>query len=174
MVRFVLLATLAASLCGACRISIEGEHEVEVSARFERDTNERCIAAGQAAPTLASVQQHVFAANCGASSGCHGPVATESNLLLNKDAATSYAALMGKKAEAATAYNLVTPGEPEASYLMLRMNEIVPFELDPDLEPIPKSDWDSFYMPQNTPIFGLCIEKRELVRNWIADGAKNN
>lgn len=173
MFRFVLIATVASSaLISACRVSLEDDYEV--TGFDERGRNQACIEAGQAEATFANVQTLIFEKNCGASRGCHGSIATESNLLLTKDAATSYPLLVNRKSEEAPAYTLVTPNQPDKSYLLLRMHGISTFALDPALPAIPKSDWADFYMPQNDPNSGLCIEKRELVQVWIATGAEMN
>lgn len=102
-------------------------------------------------PTFSNVQDAVFTPSC-AFSSCHGAGAGAGGLDLN--AGSSYDALVDVASTGAPDQTLVIPGDPDGSYLMLK--------LDGD----PSITGDE--MP---PGASLESERLELVRAWIAAGA---
>lgn len=78
---------------------------------------------GELEPTLATLQEHVFAPAC-ALSGCHDDATRAGNLNLSSQAA-SYAALVDVPVTNAIALEngwlLVKPGDPELSFVVRKM-----------------------------------------------------
>jgi hypothetical protein len=110
-----------------------------------------------AAVTFASIQSEVFGPIC---SGCHtGP--TSGNLPSGMDlssTADSYASLVGVASIQQSALNRVEPADPDASYLIRKL------EGGPNIT-------DS-RMPQGGPFLEQATIDR--IRQWISDGAPNN
>jgi mono/diheme cytochrome c family protein len=112
------------------------------------------LAAGCApAPTLKVVQSEVFAASCNFSS-CHRAAGAGG---LNLEAPTA-AKLVNVKAVGAPSLVLVVPGQPEASYLYLKLTQATPAA--------------GAQMPSNGD--ALSAERLALVHDWIAAGAKDD
>ena len=105
--------------------------------------------------TLTEVDADVFSKSC-AFSSCHGASNGSGDLDLRPGHA--YGAMVNvpssKKADA----TLVIPGDPDNSYLILKL------EGDPSIE------GDS--MPSKTP--PIDQDRIDEVRSWIADGAQDN
>ena len=101
--------------------------------------------------TLTKIQTEVFAKSC-AFTSCHlgsSPAGT-----LNLEGGT-WAKLVGVGAFGLQGEVLVTPNKPESSYLFKKLTGKPPIAA----------------MPPDQP---LDAERLEMVRSWIADGAKNN
>jgi hypothetical protein len=103
---------------------------------------------------LAWIQTKIFAASC-TSGSCHD--ATTPQAKLDLTAGHAFAELVNVKSTIYTSWNLVTPGDPAASMLMVRLGGAS----GPTVDTMPKG--------QAT----LCSEKIEAVRRWIAAGAAN-
>lgn len=104
-------------------------------------------------PTLSSIQANVFDLHC---IQCHlGPAAPRG---LQLSAGDSYAELVGVASREAPALLLVDPGDPDASYLVRKV------EGGPDI------------VGGQMPLFGDPLDAGTLaaIRQWIADGAENN
>ena len=100
--------------------------------------------------TLAEVSE-VFAVSC-AFSGCHSGGEPAADLSLEGDFAAS---IVGVASEQRPGFKLVDPGNPNKSYLLMKVrgdDEII-----------------SQQMPPGTP---LSAEQVEIIRAWIASGAK--
>lgn len=84
------------------------------------DSNGRPITEGGGStglqPTFASIQQNVLTPNC---TGCHAGAAAPAGLRL--DAASSYALLVGVASAQAPGLQRVNPGNPDASYLVQKL-----------------------------------------------------
>jgi hypothetical protein len=105
--------------------------------------------------------------SCATAEGCHGPAPTDSvSLDLSPDA--SYAQLTGVDSEGRPGTARVTPGAPDASFLLdklrgtLRQGEGKSMPLDADTgAPIVPSPLPPSYVDQ-------------VLVKWIAEGAKDN
>ncbi len=106
-------------------------------------------------PTFTNVHSTVLQPSC-AFSSCHG--SADAGDLTLTDAAASYTALVDAPSSADPERILVVPGDPDASYLLQKL------EAAADLvgEPMPP------------PAGGLDAAKVALVRDWIAAGALND
>jgi hypothetical protein len=104
---------------------------------------------------LAWIQQAVFAKSCTGGS-CHD--ATSPQAQLDLTAPHAYGELVSVKSTIYTSWNLVTPGDPDASMLMVRLGGAS----GPDVD----------VMPKGQP--ALCAEKVDAIRRWIAAGAAND
>lgn len=105
------------------------------------------------APTLATVQAEVFNKSC-AFSTCHGDGGGSGNLSLVDG--VSLANLVGVASDGDPTQTRVIPGDPDASYLMMK------------LEDAPGIVGDVM------PTVPLDAERIALVREWIAQGAQDN
>jgi hypothetical protein len=110
-------------------------------------------------PKLTDVQAKVFAGSC-AISGCHGSGSSPSGNLKLSDAATSHASLVNQEGtvvdEDGKVWLRVVPGQPEQSLLYRVLKGKVGT------------------VRQMPPGVALPADQVELVRAWIAAGAKND
>ena len=106
---------------------------------------------------LAWIAEEVFAPSCALSSSCHTGIRPAGSLDLT-GAARAHAQLVGVTAVAASDRVRVVPGDPAASYLLVKLG-VNPGPLGPD----------GSRMPPNSP--PLCAEKLAAVERWIAAGA---
>lgn len=106
--------------------------------------------------TLSSIQTNIFNANC-ALSGCHvgGAVLPGS---MDLRAGESFSSIVGVPSEQRPGLDRVEPGDPDASYLVRKI------EGGPDIM--------GMRMPAGRA--ALSQDEIDLVREWIADGAVNN
>ena len=109
----------------------------------------------------------IFAQSC-AFSTCHGATSgTANGIFLGRDAARVHAAMVGVKGDELPTMAFVEPGNPRASYLMRKMDGSQ-CALDAQCSggscqsSMPKGD-----LPLEVPT-------RDIVRRWIAQGAKND
>lgn len=124
------------------------------------------VAAGAACgpePKLSVIQREVFTQSCTFSS-CHGSPYAPSRLDLR--AGKSYAALVGQPAEHDPSLILVVPYDPDASYLVAklegrRIETGLPHEGHSDIMP-----------PADTGT--LAEEWKAAVREWVKRGAKDD
>lgn len=110
-------------------------------------------------PTLSSIQTNLFNSSCALSS-CHSSGAHKGELALNTG--SSYSQLVGviadNEAAAADGKILVVPGDPDASFLIQKLEG-------------PGAD-EGDLMPQtNDPLSQAEID---VIRQWITDGALDN
>ncbi len=103
-------------------------------------------------------------------SGCHNGGATDAGMLDLRPGA-AHANLVGVASRIEPSRQMVVPGNPAASYLMLMLGEVAPGEADPPGSAPPANIG---LMPQNSGGQLLCKEKREAVERWITDGAPAN
>ena len=112
--------------------------------------DERAVEGSRTEATLAEVSE-VFAVSC-TFSGCHSGEQPAGDLSLEGDFA---ARIVGVASEQRSGFLLVEPGNPDESYLLLKVrgdDEII-----------------SQQMPPGNP---LPAEQVEIIRAWIASGAK--
>ena len=115
-------------------------------------------------PTFASIQKEIFGTQDSsgrlACNSCHlpGGAAAGTGLFLT-DAATSYAALVGRGSRLKPGETLVIPGDPDNSYLVRKL------EGGPNI--------NGLRMPRNTGPF-LTEGQMLVLRRWIKEGAANN
>ncbi len=102
------------------------------------------------------VRDNVFAVSCAAFSACHRGSRPPADLSLAREVA--HRELVGVPATGVDGWVRVVPGQPEVSYLMVKIGGIEG----------PLGDGGD-YMPPNSPL--LCDEKIDAVRRWIAAGA---
>jgi len=109
----------------------------------------------------------IFQRSC-AFSTCHGSnVGPANGVFLGNDAARVHAAVVNVKSGELPAMPFVTPGDPRQSYLMRKMDGS---QCALDGQCTGGSCKDS--MPKNDDV--LPLETRDIVRRWIAQGAKND
>lgn len=112
---------------------------------------------GVTAFTFSQIQSEIFTPVC-AKSGCHaGSTGGQEGLIL--DAGVSYGLLVGHRASENSTLNRVEPGNPERSYLILKLRG------DPSIT--------GDRMPQDGPPY-LRPEQIEGIAAWIRAGAPNN
>lgn len=102
------------------------------------------------AGTLSKVESDVFAKSC-AQTSCHKGASSAGNLNLE---GKTHGKLVGVAATI-QGEQLVVPGKPEASLLMKRLKPVAPYSVMPPGE-------------------ALEAERLELIRSWIAAGAKDD
>lgn len=109
----------------------------------------------------------VFTQSC-AFSTCHGSaIGTANGVFLGRDPQRVHAALVNVAGEKLAGMSFVTPGEPQKSYLMRKLDGSQ-CALDADC----KGGSCQGSMPENTS--PLDVRTRDIVRRWIAQGAKND
>ncbi len=111
---------------------------------------------GGAAFTFSQIQQEIFTPTC-AKSGCHAAATASEGLVL--DAGRSYGLLVGHPASEQGSLARVEPGNPERSYLILKLRG------DPSIS--------GQRMPQDGPPF-LTQAQIDGIAGWIRAGAPNN
>ncbi len=113
------------------------------------DVSASCVAATEHSD-LEWIQQEIFTKSCAGFSACHMGEA-RSAAGLNLEAGMAQAALVGQPSTLQPSYELVVPGDPQASYLMIILGHYDgPRRLT---------------MPPGNPL--LCEEKREAITRWI-------
>jgi hypothetical protein len=109
----------------------------------------------------------VFAQSC-AFSTCHGSTTGAANgVFLGRDGPKVHAAIVGVKGDELTTMPFVNPGNPRESYLMRKMDGS---QCALDAQCTGGSCQSS--MPKGD--LPLEVERRDIVRRWIAQGAKND
>jgi hypothetical protein len=106
------------------------------------------------APTLTELQDEIFTPRC-AFVGCHGPFP---NLGLSLLRGQSYGSLVDVTSAELAPMKRVLPGQPDRSYIVLKL------EGDPRIV--------AERMPYGGPY--LSPAEIQMVRDWIAAGAKND
>lgn len=102
------------------------------------------------------LRENVFRKSCALSSSCHMGNRPAGNLSLIPGRA--YSSLVGVAADAVSGWVRVVPGDPEHSYLMVKLGAID--------GPLGK---EGGLMPLNNPL--LCPEVIGAIRRWIVAGA---
>lgn len=104
-------------------------------------------------PSFSTTIQEIFERNSCATSSCHGS-SRSANLDLR--AGTSYGELVDVQATLES-FLLVAPGDPEDSYLVIKLE-------------------GRQAVGSRMPLVGAALDEIDLtnIRNWIAQGAKNN
>jgi len=108
--------------------------------------------------TLSSIQENIFTPSC-ASSGCHSNTSASAGLSLAEG--ESFDALVGVASTEAATLNRVTAGDPDASYLIHKL-EGTQVGVGGSGSRMPASG--SF----------LSDEEVQVIRDWITAGAENN
>lgn len=109
----------------------------------------------------------IFGQSC-AFSTCHGSTTGPANgVFLGKDPARAYAAIVGVRGDELQTMPFVTAGDPRQSYLMRKMDGS---QCALDSQCSGGSCQSS--MPKNETL--LDVPTRDIVRRWIAQGAKND
>jgi mono/diheme cytochrome c family protein len=111
---------------------------------------------GTAALTFSQIQSQIFTPTC-AKAGCHAASAASEGLVL--EAGQAYGNLVGRPATQNGSLARVAPGDPERSYLILKLRG------DPNIT--------GQRMPQDGPPF-LTPEQIDGIAAWIRAGAPNN
>jgi len=101
------------------------------------------------------IQANIFSVSC-ASGSCHDATSPEAQLDLT--AGHAHYELVGVKSTIYTSWNLVTPGNADASMLLVRLGGAT----GPGEATMPKGQ------------ASLCSEKIDAVRRWIAAGAPSD
>jgi hypothetical protein len=110
------------------------------------------------------IQEEILSPSCANFTSCHSGDANLA-LGLNLEPGNSEGNLVGMPAQAETAegLNLVEPGDPDNSYLLVMLGQFG--EDDPRIPRDAGGAPDT--MPQNSPL--LCQEKRDAIERWITD-----
>jgi hypothetical protein len=109
----------------------------------------------------------IFDQSCGFSS-CHGARSGDANgVYLGTDAARVYTGLVGVKASELPSMSFVAAGNPQTSYLMRKMDGT---QCALDAQCTGKTCQSS--MPKGD--LALPAQTRDVVRRWIAQGARND
>jgi hypothetical protein len=149
MIRSVLpiLLALAVAACSGPSDSPDAQPPADASAS--------CLAATEHSD-LAWIQANVLTPSCAAFSSCHDSAQPEAMLDLTTEE-TSAAGLVGVDSTLEPGINLVEPGDPEQSYLMVILGHfgVDDRRIDPAIGT----------MPLNNAL--LCVEKRDAIARWI-------
>jgi hypothetical protein len=105
---------------------------------------------------FSQIQAQVFTPTC-AKAGCHASSSAEAGLVL--EAGQAYGNLVGRSSSQRSDLARVQPGDPERSYLILKLRG------DPSIT--------GLRMPQDGPPY-LTSEQIEGIAAWIRAGAPNN
>src|SRR5688572_15485020 len=105
---------------------------------------------------FSQIQSQIFTPTC-AKAGCHAATSAEAGLVL--EAGQAYGNLVGRSSSQRSDFARVQPGDPERSYLILKLRG------DPSIT--------GLRMPQDGPPF-LTSEQIEAIAAWIRAGAPNN
>jgi rubredoxin len=106
--------------------------------------------------TFSQIQAQVFTPTC-AKAGCHAASSAQAGLVL--EAGQAYGNLVGRSASERSDLARVQPGDPERSYLILKLRG------DPSIT--------GLRMPQDGPPY-LTSEQIDGIAAWIRAGAPNN
>ena len=121
------------------------------------DANPFCLEANEHSD-LAWIQDHIFTPSCSRFTACHqGRANDAAHLSLEEGKVIDET--VGVPSELFPEFgNIVEPGDPEASYLMVILGHL----------PGPIKE-DTGTMPYNSPL--LCEEMRNAIQRWIENGA---
>lgn len=167
-----LIAALALWTISGCRVLLEEEGQFS-SRSCKIGTVAACVEA-ETHSELKWLDDNVF--NKCTFSGCHNGAQTDAGRM-DLQPGKSYAALVNVDSEIASGptlvgkAKLVTPGEPNKSYLLVMLRQLTPEQHDPPLGNPPSSVG---FMPQNAGGAVTCCQKLDAVTRWIQDGALDN
>lgn len=147
-IRLLLIAVFAAT--AGCGDDAADPVDAGVS-----DASPSCEEATQHSD-LEWIQEEIFDKGCAAFTACHKGRAL-SAAELNLEAGVARDNMVGVESTLFPEYDLVVPGDPENSYLMIILGHY-----DGPLG-------EGGTMPYNNPL--LCVEKREAIDRWIRAGA---
>lgn len=108
---------------------------------------------------FAWIQERILTPSCSGFSSCHQELATQA-AGLNLELGQAHGNLVNQPSDEQPAWQLVVPGEPTQSYLLVAIGQAQ--------GPVPSRGT----MPLNNPL--LCQEKRDAVARWVAAGAPND
>lgn len=169
MRRIAVLAGLL--LAPGCRISLEDSPapvDGAVDGAVDAFVSPACLEAPNHSD-LAWIEENVFRGGCALSNSCHNGANTNAANMLDLRVGNSHAELVGVQSKLAAQYQLVVPGQPQQSYLLMLIQQIAPQDMDPPASPPPN---EPGFMPQNSS--PLCEQKRAAVQRWIEAGALDN
>ncbi len=106
--------------------------------------------------TFSQIQAQIFTPTC-AKAGCHAAASASDGLVL--EAGQAYGNLVGRPSTQRSNLDRVEPGDPERSYLILKLRG------DPSIT--------GLRMPQDGPPY-LTSEQIDGIAAWIRAGAPNN
>lgn len=165
------VALLAAILAMSCRIDLE-TRELAKACEVRDDIDICKEAAAEDSATFAWLQPNLFTSNCSGRS-CHGLPEGAQTQPLGKIVLApgmAYKTLLGDGTGARSDVDpsrvLVSPGNPNDSYLYFLLRGIRADEGTPPFEEPPE---DVGYMPMDNDT--LCCQKIDAVRRWIEAGA---
>lgn len=115
---------------------------------------------------LASIETKIFKTSC-VFSGCHNGGQTDAGRMDLREG-MAHASIVGIDSNVDPGRQIVNPGNPAASYLLLMLGEVEPGEADPPTVAPPASIG---LMPQNAGGMLLCSQKRQAIVRWIEAGA---
>ena len=122
----------------------------------ETTSGEESTAGPMLEPTFANVQAEIFMKAC----SCHNSQAMPGNGNLSLEMATAYANLFGVKSSQLATMDLVKAGEPDKSYLFLKVNN---------------TQIEAGGMGGVMPVGGMLTpEQLMLLEEWISAGAMDN
>ena len=105
-------------------------------------------------PTLSAIQAKIFTPNCASFSSCHGGASPQEGMSLVAPAA---GAIIGVASSEVPTSMRVAPGDPDASYLLQKLERTMPAM--------------GVRMPPDQP---LASNKIQAIRMWIAAGAHDD
>lgn len=118
---------------------------------------------------FAWIEENVFRGSCASFMSCHDSQNPAGGLDLT--AGNAYGELVNVPSFYFTDWMRVTPGDPEASYLMVRLRcttDEDPYVAQCESGPL---DGGVLMPPNSAPV---CKPKREAIRRWIEQGALDN
>ena len=164
--RFAVLASTVAlaALSSSCTSSSSGSSSGATCTDYQPPAG---FDATTPAVSFANDVMPIFGQSC-AFSTCHGSTTGPANgVFLGKDAARVFTAIVSVRGDELQTMPFVTPGDPRASYLMRKMDGSQ-CALDAQCT----GGSCQLSMPKNQPL--LEVAQRDIVRRWIAQGAKQN
>jgi hypothetical protein len=147
----MMTMTIAVALASACGNGGGGRPDA-----MPADANPFCVEA-LSRSDLAWLQRHIFSPSCADFTACHQGRALRAGEL-NLEPDNTHDQLVGQPSKLFDEYQLVVPGDPENSYLMMILGHY-PGPIDPE----------AGTMPYNSEL--LCEEMRDAIARWIAEGA---
>ena len=118
---------------------------------------------------LTNIEEKIFKSSC-IFSGCHNGAATDAGRIDLREG-MSHPKLVNVMSQIDTNYKMVSPGQPNQSFLLMIMGHIAPADMMPPATRVPDPPG---LMPQGTGGIILCAEKRDAIKRWITAGAMNN
>ena len=137
------------------RIEVTARDKVDRPAKVtDLSDAEFVVAPPQTTVSFSQQIQPILTSRC---TSCHGSSSPDAGLRLS--AGASYGALVGVASGQCASFKRVTPGQPDASYLVFKLDGAGPC-------------YTGSRMPRGAA--ALSAAQRALIRDWIAAGAPNN